>query len=75
MEGDGGEQVPVLVGHEPGVVVGEWVYLPAISIPVQTKSLFSCPQNWLSLLENLLLGVSNLLVVGWRGGEEHFLKE
>jgi len=59
---------------EPGVVVGEWVYLPAISIPVQTKSHFSCPQDWLSLLENLLLGVSNLLVVGWRGGEEHFLK-
>jgi hypothetical protein len=59
---------------EPQVVVKEWVYVPAISIPVQTKSLFSCPENFLSLLESFLDGVSNLLVIGWRGGEEHFLK-
>ena len=59
---------------EPRVVLKEWVYLPAISVPVQTKSHFSCPQNWLPLLETLLVGVRNVLVIGWRGGEEHFLK-
>jgi hypothetical protein len=60
---------------EPRVVIKEWVYFPAISIPVQLKSHFSCPEIWLSLLETVLEGVSNLLVIGWRGGEEHFLKK
>jgi hypothetical protein len=64
----------VAVLDEPRVVVEEWVYLPAISIPVQTKSHFSRPQNWLPLLETFLAGVSNVLIIGWRGGEEHFLK-
>jgi len=59
---------------EPSVVVKKWVYLPAISIPVQTKSDFSCPQDWLPLLDASLNGVSNLLIIGWRGSEEHFLK-
>jgi len=59
---------------EPRVVVKDWLYLPAISIPVQLKSHFSCPQEWLPHLDTLLDGVSNLLVIGWRGGEEHFLK-
>lgn len=59
---------------EPKVAVNDWLYFPAISIPVQTKSHFSCPQDWLSHLDTLLQGVSNLLVIGWRGGEEHFLK-
>jgi hypothetical protein len=63
-----------VVLNEPRVVVSEWVYVPAISIPVQTKSHFSCPREWLAPLETFLDGVSNLLVVGWRGSEEHFLK-
>jgi hypothetical protein len=65
----------VAVLDEPRVVVKEWVYLPAISIPVQTKSHFSCPKHWLPILQAQLDGLSNLLVIGWRGGEEHFLKE
>jgi hypothetical protein len=63
-----------VVLDEPRVVVKEWLYLPAISIPVQTKSHFSCPQDWLPRLENLLDGVTNLLIIGWRGGEDHFLE-
>jgi hypothetical protein len=59
---------------EPRVAVKDWLYFPAISIPVQTKSHFSCPQEWLPILDTSLDGVSNLLVIGWRGGEEHFLK-
>jgi hypothetical protein len=59
---------------EPSVAVNAWLYFPAISIPVQTKSHFSCPQEWLPHLDRLLDGVSDLLVIGWRGGEEHFLK-
>jgi hypothetical protein len=65
-------QFAVLDG--PDVKVKDWLYLPAISIPVQQKSHFSCPHEWLPLLDSLLDGVSNLLVIGWRGGEEHFLE-
>ena len=64
-----------VVTVEPRLVIEKWVYIPAISIPVQRKSHFSCPENWLSLLDTLLEGVNNLLVIGWRGGEEHFLKK
>jgi hypothetical protein len=58
----------------PDVKVENWLYFPAISIPVQQKSHFSCPQEWLQQLDTLLDGVSNLLVIGWRAGEEHFLE-
>ena len=59
---------------EPRIALNKWLYFPAISIPVQTKSHFSCPKEWLPHLDTLLNGVSNLLVIGWRGAEEHFLK-
>jgi len=65
-------QIAVLGG--PDVKVDKWLYFPAISIPVQTKSDFSCPKEWLPHLDTLLNGVSNLLVIGWRAAEEHFLK-
>jgi hypothetical protein len=58
---------------EPSVVVDNWAYLPAISVPVRKKSNFSCPDHWLPLLDAQLDGVSNLLVVGWSAGEQHFL--
>lgn len=68
------EQEVFAVLNEPRIVVNKFVNIPAISIPVQTKSHFSCPRDWLPYLETLLDGISNLLVIGWRGGEEHFLK-
>ena len=52
---------------------GEVVF-PAISIPVQTKSSFSCPEEWLPLLDDLLEHVNDVLLIGWRGAELHFLK-
>src|SRR4051794_14898624 len=65
----------VVVFEKPTVFVEECAYLPAISIPVQTKSHFSCPKHWLPYLHSLLHGVTNLLVIGWSGGERHFLKQ
>lgn len=60
---------------EPNTVVTPTgAYLPAISIPVQTKSNFSCPENWLPLLDQQLKDVTKLLIIGWSAGEEHFLK-
>src|SRR5262249_50201298 len=47
-----------VVFDEPQVAVNDWIYFPAISIPVQTKSHFSCPEDWLPHLDNVLEGVT-----------------
>jgi hypothetical protein len=52
---------------------GKWIY-PAIAIPVEHKSVFECPENHLQKLRSCLSEVTRLLVVGWRGTEQHFLK-
>jgi len=64
-----------VVMEKPSAVCRGYAYVPAISIPVQTKSDFSCPQDWLPPLEQSLEGVTNVLVIGWRGSEEHFLNK
>ena len=60
---------------DPRTVITEnRAYFPALSIPVQKKSHFSCPSHWLPLLDEQLRDVTNLLIIGWSGGEEHFLR-
>lgn len=50
--------------------------LPAIAIPVQTKTedTFEWPDNHRKYLEELLPHVTKILIIGWRGKEAHFLK-
>jgi len=51
---------------------GRWL-VPAIAIPVQDKSgVFACPKNHLTYLESLIPETTELLVIGWRGKEQHF---
>jgi hypothetical protein len=47
---------------------------PAIAIPMATKGGddFACPAEHLRNLERLIPLVSELVVVGWRGEEQHF---
>lgn len=47
--------------------------LPAIAIPTQTKSGFECPPDHVEALLRMLPEVTRILVVGWRGQEQHFL--
>lgn len=49
--------------------------LPAIAIPVQTKSedFFEWPRSHRTYLEELLPHVTKILIIGWRGKEAHFL--
>jgi hypothetical protein len=47
-------------------------YLPAIAIPVQAKSSFECPQDHVNVLNEAIPQVDKLIVVGWRGQEQHF---
>lgn len=49
------------------------ILLPAITIPVETKSDFECPDSHLQNLDECLRETMRILVIGWRGTEKHFL--
>ena len=46
---------------------------PAIAIPTETKKSFECPDSQLVALDNSIAEADRILVVGWRGAEQHFL--
>jgi len=46
--------------------------LPAIAVPVQDKTAFECPESHFNVLLECIPNVSRLLIVGWRGVENHF---
>lgn len=50
--------------------------VPAIAIPVQTKTedTFEWPQRHRAYLEELLPSVTRILIIGWQAKEAHFLK-
>ena len=54
----------------------DWSIVPAIAIPVQTKTegTFQWPDSHRKYLEELLPQVTKILIIGWRGKEAHFLK-
>jgi hypothetical protein len=56
------------------VVMDNSAYFPAIAIPVQSKTDFACPAQHITHLEGAVSSVNKLLVIGWRGSEEHFMK-
>jgi hypothetical protein len=47
--------------------------VPAIAIPVQEKSSFELPRAHLEALTRYIDATTDLIVVGWRGMERHFL--
>lgn len=49
-------------------------HMPQIAIPLVGKTEFLLPQNHLMLLRESLTQVNEILIVGWRATEEHFLK-
>jgi hypothetical protein len=52
---------------------GDRLAFPAISIPVEQKSVFACPDSHLEVLRRALIDdVRRVLVVGWRASEDHF---
>src|ERR1035437_6504657 len=46
---------------------------PALAIPFETKRSFECPEIHLSILRQCVKQVNKLLIIGWRGMEDHFL--
>jgi len=49
-------------------------WVPALAVPVRTKSQFQCPQAHLNMLSQHLPAVDRVLIIGWRGMEENFLQ-
>ena len=47
---------------------------PAIAIPVQRKQDFECPREHMDVLRAFIPEVTKLLIIGWRGNEQHFVE-
>ncbi len=56
-----------------GMLEGRFTY-PAIALPVETKNEFEFPDAHLQKLRSVIPEVTRILIIGWRGTEEHFLK-
>lgn len=52
----------------------EWFNLPAIAVPTVSKHSFVCPPDQIEELKAFIPEVTQIVIVGWRAGEEHFLK-
>jgi len=52
---------------------GDGAIIPALSIPVATKSVYECPQEQQEALMDALPEVDKVLVIGWKAGEKRFL--
>jgi hypothetical protein len=49
--------------------------VPAIAIPIQRKDQYECPVDHVDILEGLLPKVQRVVIVGWRGREETFVRK
>lgn len=59
----------------PGIVFEDrYVGYPAIAIPIEKKSDFSCPPEHLQTLAEVIPNVTKIITIGWRATEQHFLK-
>jgi hypothetical protein len=78
-----------LIDHAPDLVISQTYRLvtgypigrlkskalfPALAIPVEKKRSFECPEEHLDALCECVRKVSKLLIIGWRGMEDHFLR-
>jgi hypothetical protein len=52
---------------------GHYGLLPALAMPMRTKSEFDCPAPQVEALSKAVSRARSLLVIGWRAQEEHFL--
>lgn len=55
-------------------ITDESVLFPAIAVPFERKYDFECPQEQLSELFTLVEDATEVLIVGWRATEQHFLE-
>jgi hypothetical protein len=63
-----------IVGSHPIGKVGDIPVVPAIALPVETKSAFECPSDHLDQLCEHLGKVTKVVTIGWAAQEQHFLR-
>jgi hypothetical protein len=68
-----GDGQHLLTSGDSGRFEGHFTY-PAIALPVETKNQFEFPDAHLQKLRSVIPEVTRILIIGWRGTEEHFLK-
>ena len=68
------DEYRVITSRPIAALAGREVFSPALAIPVQTKKSYECPATHLVALESVLPQVSKVLLIGWRGAEDHFAK-
>ncbi len=62
----------IVQGHPIGKS-NDMVLFPALAIPVETKNSYECPDEHLKCLQEHLPRITQIIMVGWRGTEQHFL--
>jgi hypothetical protein len=62
-----------IVSEIPAFNSGATRLFPALTVPAEKKTQFSCPDSHVNVLKSLLPKVTKLLIIGWRGAEKHFL--
>lgn len=50
-------------------------YAPALAIPVNNKQEYVCPERHVNTMREILRATKFLLIIGWRGTEQHFCEE
>jgi len=61
------------VTNFPMQIAGDRLVFPALSIPLERKDEFNCPDEHVQRLEQLLPEVTRILTIGWRGAEHRFM--
>jgi hypothetical protein len=54
-------------------IAGEYLTIPAIAIPIKAKARFECPESHIATLISHLPNVTEMITIGWRGAEDHFV--
>jgi hypothetical protein len=62
-----------LCDREMGPTPDGAVLFPALSIPVENKDEFVCPQERVMAMNGMLQGVTKMITIGWRATETEFL--
>lgn len=64
-----------IVTSTPTAHSEDYPLIPAVAIPTIEKQEYECPTAHVKELDAFLPKVSKILVIGWRGAENHFLRK
>lgn len=62
------------VTERPIAVQSGTILFPAIALPLESKQEFMCPPEHLEALTTAIPEIDRILMIGWRGTENHFLR-